>query len=84
MRLTNFQLQIYWEERRLGATARDALRVARLYPQGYGIGTDRRVRMVASVAAQLRGYLAECRDEIENPRWAFRLMYHTARMEQRP
>ncbi|WP_334028988.1 hypothetical protein [Burkholderia orbicola] len=41
-----------------------------------------RVRLVEGVAAELQGYLTTCRDEITDPRAAFRSMYQTARMAQ--
>lgn len=42
-----------------------------------------RVRLIEGVAAELQGYLTDCRDQITDPRAAFRSMYETARMGQR-
>lgn len=81
MRLNNFQLTIYRQERRLGALARKALSLARSEPNGYSIVSDQQVRLIAKVADELRGYMRS--GDIEVPRLAFRSMYGIARMARR-
>lgn len=54
MRLSNFKLMAYRQERSNGIAAREALRFVRMLSEGYEIRNDRRVGIVRSAVRDFR------------------------------